>query len=108
MGTRVGDNVIIGAGAVCHGILESDSVYAGNPARRICSLEDYNKRCANQYIESAQEYVREFKKSHGRIPKIEEMYSGFMPLFGKSYSGYIEGKKYPIFNSIEELLGYEK
>jgi len=40
-GTVVEDNVIIGAGAIVSGKVESDSVYAGNPARKIMSLDDY-------------------------------------------------------------------
>lgn len=108
MGTRVGDNVIIGAGAVCHGIIQSDSVYAGNPARRICSLEEYNKRCSKQYIDSAQEYAKELQKSLGRVPEINEMYDGFMPLFGKSYLGYTKNDIYPVFLNVESLLSYNK
>lgn len=108
MGTHVGNNVIIGAGSVCHGVLESDSVYAGNPARRICSLEEYNKRCSEQYVRSAKEYASELQKSLGRVPEIDEMYDGFLPLFGRTYPGYIENDKHPIFSDVESLLNYEK
>lgn len=104
MGTHVGDNVIIGAGSVCHGTLESDSVYAGNPAKRICSLEEYNRRCSEQYIDSAKEYARELQKALGRVPEINEMYDGFMPLFGRTYPGDVESGKYPIFEDVESLL----
>ena len=44
-GTVVEDNVIIGAGAIVSGKVESDSVYAGNPARKIMSLDDYFEKC---------------------------------------------------------------
>lgn len=107
MGTHVGDNVIIGAGAVCHGTLESDSVYAGNPARKICGLEQYNNKCAVQYIRSAQEYFGEFYKHFGRMPDLNEIYAGFMPLFGGDYPGYVKGDKFPVFSSISELMKYE-
>ena len=44
-GSSIGDNVIIGANSVVTGKVERDSVYAGNPAKRIMSLEEfYNKR----------------------------------------------------------------
>ena len=43
-GTTIGNNVIIGAGSVVHGVVESESVYAGNPARRIMSLEEFYQR----------------------------------------------------------------
>ena len=104
MGTHVGDNVIIGAGSVCHGVLQSDSVYAGNPARRICSLETFYNRCAEQYLDSAKEYARELQKSLGRVPKINEMYAGYMPLFGEDYPGYMDCGKYPIFDDVESFL----
>lgn len=40
-GTVIGDNVIVGAYAVVSGKAESNSVYAGNPAKRICSIEEF-------------------------------------------------------------------
>lgn len=40
-GTIIGDNTIIGAGSVIKGQIKSNSVYAGNPARYICSIDDY-------------------------------------------------------------------
>lgn len=40
-GTIVEDNVLVGAGSVIRGRLESDSVYIGNPAKRIMSMEEY-------------------------------------------------------------------
>lgn len=106
MGTHVGDNVIIAAGAVCHGKLDSNSVYGGNPAKKICSLQEYNMRCANQYINSAKEYAKSLKASLGRIPNVDEMYAGFMPLFGKKYDGYVECSKYPVFSTVKDLLDY--
>lgn len=104
MGTHIGDNVIIGAGAVCHGRIESDSVYAGNPAKKICSLRDYNERCAQQYVASAKEYAIEFSRVEGRLPNIDEMYAGYQPLFGNSYPGYIPNDKHPVFKSVEDLV----
>ena len=40
-GSTIGDNVIIGAGSVVTGNIPSNNVYAGNPARQICTLEEY-------------------------------------------------------------------
>ncbi len=42
--TRIGDNVIIGAGSVVSKNLPSNGVYAGNPAKYICSFEEYAQR----------------------------------------------------------------
>lgn len=38
-GSVINDNVVIGANSVVKGILESDSVYAGNPLKKIRSRE---------------------------------------------------------------------
>lgn len=42
--TRIGDNVVIGAGSVVTHDIPSNSVYAGNPAKYICSFEEYQKK----------------------------------------------------------------
>ena len=39
--TIIGDNCIIGAGAVVKGKLKENSVYAGNPCKYICSVDEY-------------------------------------------------------------------
>ena len=45
--TRIGDNVIVGAGSVVTHDIPSNSVYAGNPAKFVCSydafLQKHNK-----------------------------------------------------------------
>lgn len=40
-GTIVEDNVIVGAGSVIRGRLEANSVYVGNPAKRVMSMVEY-------------------------------------------------------------------
>lgn len=42
--TRIGDNVIIGAGSVVTQDIPSNSVYAGNPARFICTFDEYQRK----------------------------------------------------------------
>ena len=39
--TRIGDNVIIGAGSVVTKDCDTGYVYVGNPARKLCSVDDY-------------------------------------------------------------------
>ena len=43
-GTVVEDNVIVGAGSVIRGRLERNSVYIGNPAKRIMGIEEYQSK----------------------------------------------------------------
>ena len=40
-GVNIGDDVIIGAGSVVTHSIENGKVYAGNPAKEVCSTEDY-------------------------------------------------------------------
>lgn len=65
-GVTIGDNVIIGANSLVTKDCESDSVYAGNPARKIMSLNEYwNKRKSLQYNELmifTKEYFLKYKK----------------------------------------------
>lgn len=42
--TKIGNNVIIGAGSVISGEIESDSVYAGIPAKKIMTLDEFYMR----------------------------------------------------------------
>lgn len=39
--TTIGDNVIIGAGSIVTSDIPSNSVYAGNPAKFICTFDEY-------------------------------------------------------------------
>ena len=81
MGSKIGNNCIVGAGSVCTGEYPDNSVIAGNPARVICSLEDYYKKHKAKEIESAKQYVREFRKANGRDPEISEMTNAFIWLY---------------------------
>lgn len=40
---RIGDNVVIGANSVVTHDIPSNSVYAGNPAKYICSFDEFQK-----------------------------------------------------------------
>lgn len=81
MGTEIGNNVIIGAQSVVHGRIPDNCVVAGNPAKVICTIEEfYNKRllkeeiCAKQNVKLAVERI-------GRRPTIQEMGDAFAWLY---------------------------
>ena len=81
MGTEIGNNVIIGAQSVVHGRIPDNCVVAGNPAKVICTIEEfYNKRllkeeiCAKQNVKLAVERI-------GRKPTIQEMGDAFAWLY---------------------------
>lgn len=42
--TTIGDNVVIGAGSVVSHNIPSNGVYAGVPAKYICSIEEYREK----------------------------------------------------------------
>ena len=55
-GSYIGENTIIGAGSVVSGHLEGNAVYAGNPARRILSIDEYYQKRKSKQIEEAVAY----------------------------------------------------
>lgn len=48
--TTIQDNVIVGAGSVVKGLLCKDSVYAGTPARYICSIDEYRHKIKENLV----------------------------------------------------------
>lgn len=42
--THIGSNVIVGAGSLVNKDLPSNGVYAGNPVRYICSIDEYKEK----------------------------------------------------------------
>lgn len=122
-GTYIGDNVIIGAGSVVSKNCESGWVYAGNPAKKIISVEEfYKKRKLTQLNEAkllAQKYYERYGKKPGKeifheyfmlyeneIPK-NKVYTNKMKL-GNNYQkscNYIK-KHNTEFQSFEEFLKY--
>lgn len=71
--TKIGDNVIIGARSVVKGDIPSNSVWAGVPARQICTLEElYNRKCKDRLKDAIarRDHIRKLKS---RDPSIHEM-----------------------------------
>lgn len=68
MGTVIKDNVIIAAGAVCKGVLESGFVYGGVPARQIQRLEDFIAKRRQDQLRQAVDVALAFYKRHARFP----------------------------------------
>ena len=62
MGVEVGNNVIIGAGSVVTKNVPSNVVVAGNPAKVVCTLEEYYEKCNERFDTYAKiVYVRKKK-----------------------------------------------
>lgn len=73
MGSEIGDNVIIGAGAVVSGKVPDNEVWGGNPAKFIMTLEDYHNKCISKYEEGARLTVQQYLERKKRYPTIEEL-----------------------------------
>lgn len=65
---EIGDNVIIGAGSVVTKNCEPNSVYAGNPAKKIMSLEDFQKKRESKQTEEIELLIQKYKKKYNNDP----------------------------------------
>lgn len=107
--THIGDNVIIGARSVVKGEIPSNTVWAGCPAKMICTLEEfYQKRNKIRLKEAF--YRRDFiRKKKNRDPNINEM-GLFSLLFltrnEKNYKDYIQNIEFNGIANHKELKDY--
>lgn len=81
MGSNIGANSIIGAGAVVSGSWPEDSVIAGNPAKLVCSLSEFASKREERELESAVAYASAFKKRNGCWPSVNQMSNAFAWLY---------------------------
>ena len=65
-GSTIGDNVIIGAGACVSGWIEYNSVYAGNPAKRICSIEEWIEKREQKQLDEAVVIYKKYCELYGK------------------------------------------
>lgn len=49
-GSEIGDNVIIGAGSLVNKKLDCGFVYAGVPAKKICTIEEFYNKHKGQFL----------------------------------------------------------
>lgn len=55
-GTVIGDDVVIGAGSVVRGNIPNGTVWAGNPARMIETIEEYRKKLEERGMFKVRDY----------------------------------------------------
>ncbi len=70
-GTIIGDNVIIGAGSVVTKDCESNSVYAGVPAKKIMTIEEYYKKRIEAQEKEAIDIVNMYKERYNKEPSVD-------------------------------------
>ena len=98
-GVTIGDNVVIGAGSVVTKDCPSDGVYAGNPAKRIMSIDEYYEKRRSRQFEEARILARQYKLRYGAEPPKEALAEYFM-----LFCGAEEARKVPEFRQKMELV----
>lgn len=117
----IGNNVIIGANSLVNKDIPDNVVYAGNPAKFICTIDDYYKKRKREYINEAKNLALNYYSRFNKVPPIH-IFDEFFPLFlernldvvkkyGFSFAGKFEDKvvneflnSKPMFNGYEEFL----
>ena len=102
MNTDIGDNVIIGAGSIMSGKVESNSVYAGNPACKIMSLAGYMEKRKKRELEDAKEISRNYYERFQKKPP-QEILPAYSWLFESDDNSLI-----PVFKARMKLCGNYK
>ena len=80
-GSHIGSNSIIGAGSLVAGNLEGNAVYAGSPAHKIMSIEDYYKKRKGKQLEEAVNYVKCYKECFECNPPMDKLDEYFYLFF---------------------------
>ena len=88
MGSNIGDNVIIGAGSVVSGHIPSNTVCAGNPAKIICSLDQFLVKGRTRFEESARCYYAGIKR------KKQDVTEEDMIIYRSLFAGKSEMERY--------------
>jgi len=82
MGANIGANCIIGAGAVVPSKdFPPNSVICGNPAKVVCTLDEYYKKLEKSRLDNAKLYAIQFYNHFRRRPSIDEMTNAFFWLY---------------------------
>lgn len=79
-GVTIGDNVVIGAGSVVTRDCESNSVYAGSPAKRIMSIDEFLEKRVQKQFEEAKNLALFYKNKFSKEPPVE-VFSEYFMLF---------------------------
>ena len=105
-GSHIGSNSIIGAGSIVSGKLDGNAVYAGNPAHKIMSLEDYYKKRKEKQLSEAVNYVKKYKDSFGYNPPINKLDEYFYLFFDPDNGEYkrIFDKKLNLLGNYDQSL----
>ena len=79
-GTIIEDNVILAAGSVASGVLESNSVFAGVPAKKIMTLDTYQNKRKKTILNEVLLLTNEYIKKYNMFPS-QEIFKEFFDLY---------------------------
>lgn len=79
-GVTIEDNVLIASGSVVTKSLKARAVYGGNPAKYICSLDEYEKRNITKNVSSKHFSKEEKKKLLLSLPENKFIHKKFISL----------------------------
>lgn len=99
-GVTIGDNVIIGAGSVVTKDCPSDGVYAGNPAKKIMTMEEYYRKRETLQLEEAKDIAIRYKARFQKDPPVEIFSEYFMLFMTRE-----EAQKIPAFRAQMARMG---
>ncbi len=93
-GVTIGNNVIIGAGSIVSTDCEDNSVYAGNPAKKIMSLEEYYQKRKERQRSEIENLAKNYYDRYKKIPSKEIFHEYFM-----AFSSWEEVKNENVFRN---------
>lgn len=73
-GVEIGDNCCIGAGSIVTKSIPPNSLAAGVPCKRLCSIEEYYHRRKRDCIEEAIQVGISYYKRFGKMPPMDIFY----------------------------------
>lgn len=76
-GTTIGDNAVIGAHAVATGNLPGGYIYAGSPAKPVCSVKEYYEKRKKRQLDEALVVYAAYKERFGKVPPIQVFHEYF-------------------------------
>ena len=126
MGTKIGNNSIIGAGSVVSGVFPDNSIIAGNPAKVICSIDDFYEKRKKEEVGASIIFAKKYFQCFKRKPTIQDMTNAFswlyIPRTNESIHKYpslfnlngVDRERYlkkflssaPMFDSYEDFLNF--
>ena len=80
MGTRIGNNTIVGAGSVVKGRFPDNCVIVGNPAKVVCSLGEHYQKRRIATVAECKQCAKQYYSVFGKMPSPKEI-GGFKFLF---------------------------